>query len=42
MIRLEHVKKTFDGKILYDDLNLTIEDGQFVVPDQVAAEKRHS
>jgi putative ABC transport system ATP-binding protein len=31
MIRLEHVKKTFDGKILYDDLNLTIEDGQFVV-----------
>lgn len=31
MIRLEHVKKTFEGLTLYDDLNLTIEDGEFVV-----------
>ncbi len=31
MITIEHLTKSFDGKILYEDLSLVIEDGQFVV-----------
>lgn len=31
MIQIEHLKKKFGDKILFDDFNLTIDDGEFVV-----------
>lgn len=31
MIEIKHLKKSFDRKVIFDDLNLKIDDGEFVV-----------